>query len=243
MGNFQTLNSFLTFGAMDFERIRWNIKSTPDKDLFDAYNDLFQLYSETCQILSYRPSDAAERPHAPLSPEQVVKLVIYAYHQYSPFAHEPSMHKRRLLALREIGYSITTEADIEGNKVITAFIVGDNTFVNHLAIRFCKQEPNSFDWLELCRLLDMIDDVYLTLKAEQAGAGNKGANEILKVKLAIDKDAMGLRQRATDLANKIFNGDERLINTVAIHDLFEKRISLITPQRIVKAIRDKANAE
>lgn len=218
--------------------MKYDFVATPTDQIFTAYPDLFKLYEETCSLLNYAPYRNPENcPHAPLSGEEICMLVVYVYHQKSPLIDTASMYARRGLALKKMGIVIT-EDDLNKPSIFP-FIAGSNSFLNHLAIRFCKLEPNAFDWLELCRLLDVIDDIYLTLKMEQYGTEKKGANEILKIKLDIDEKSRNFRDRASVLSKKIFAGDSELINLVGEHNIFEKRMALITPERVVRKERER----
>jgi hypothetical protein len=214
--------------AYNFSSMKWDIRGIPLDTLFEKYNDLFQLYSETQSLLA----DGSPL-HPGLSAEQVTALAVYTYHQGSPLISEASMHKRRLEALRLLSFIIIDAKDLQRHSELGPYIVGANPFVNHLAIRFCKFEPNSFEWTELCRKQDMLDDVFLTLKEEQMGTEKKSANEILKIKLEIELKAEGLQNRIRELAKSFFKGDTNLLSLISLNQILEQRKAILTPERYV----------
>lgn len=212
---------------LDFKLMRWDLQNTPPSELFTIYNDLFQLYSEV-HLLCGRPKD----PHKHITKEQIISLVVYTYHINSPLVQqEASIHKRRYKALTLMGIEI--KEPIEKSQHFN-YIIGNNTFLNRLALQFCKLEDN-FKWIELIRKSEMADDIFLTLKLEMQGAGAKSANDIMKIKLDIEAKAEGLQNRIQQLASEIFRQDSNLLNMVASHEILEKRKAIITPERFVSS--------
>lgn len=237
---------------LDFSKMKWRLRDHKQDQIFLTYPDLQALYNEVRMMVEdsggylsiegvkgAQPS-YAERVHPGLSPQDLMCFIIYVYHIGSPLIHEVSMHKRRAKALGLIGTTIETSADLEKNKQLVQYIVGANSFVNRVALHLCKFE-NNFKWIELCRKQDMLDDVFLTLKEEQTGTEKKSANEILKIKLDIEKQAEGLQQRIQQLAQDIFMNDMQLIDYSASHVILEQRKALITPERVVAASKAKQN--
>lgn len=212
---------------LDFKSMKWDLQNTPISELFVKFNDLFQLYNEVF-LLCGRPSE----PHEGISKEQIVSLVVYTYHINSPLVQqEASIHKRRYKALTLLG--IEVKEPLEKSPYLP-YVVGDNTFLNRLALQFCKLEDN-FKWIELVRKSEMSDDIFLTLKLEMAGSGNKSANDIMKIKLDIEAKAEGLQNRIQQLASEIFRNDSHLLNIAASHEILEKRKAIITPERFVSS--------
>ncbi len=216
----------------DFNSMKWKIKDLPITDLFKTFPDLLQLYNEVLEIMG-----DAEQPHEGLSKEQITALVVYTYHLQSPLVQqEASIHKRRFKALQLLGINI---ADVESDPN-AKYIIGNNTFLNRLAIQLCKLEEN-FDWLELCRKTEILDDLYLTLKMEMGGTDKKSANDIMKIKLDIDAKAEHLKTTIRQLSHNIFRADDNLLNFVASQEIIEKRRPLITPERAAARQRELIN--
>lgn len=212
---------------MDFSKMKWDIKHTPINKLLKTYPDLQIIFKEAVEI----HPDTIE--HSPLTPEEVMAFVVYTYHIKSPFAKETSIHKRRIEVLKELGFTIGNEKELRENTDLVQFIVGSNGFVNRLALHFCKLE-NSVDWIELCSLQEMLDDVYLTLKEETEGTDKKSAQEILKLKIEIRQKAQPFREQMRTISRELFSGDEEIINQVASHIILEKRKRLLVPEDIAK---------
>jgi hypothetical protein len=241
--------------ALDFSKMRWKLREHPNpvNTLFSIYPDLEVLYNEVKMMYgdevsffaAFGEEEDEKKPrslHEGLSPQQLMAFIVYAYHIHSPLSTEMSMHKRRGNALELIGFTdIKTAEGLEREKVLVQYIVGRNSFVNRLALHFCKFE-NNFDWIELCRQLDLIDQVFLTQNEEMLGTEKKSANEILDIKLKIESKLDGMRTRATRLAKEIFNNDTNLINYAAAHLILEKRKPIISPERYVAQQREKAGA-
>ncbi len=215
---------------MDFTGLKYDLRSTPIDDLFTKYPDLYVLYSE---VLSFAWKGKAT-PHKGLTAEQAIALVVYSYHHTSPLVKQfASMHQRRKEALKLLSYTIENEADLKKQPEIVTYIIGGNSFVNHLAIQLCKFEPHSHKWIELCRKQDMLDDVFLTLKEEFGGTEKKSATEILSLKLKLEQQAEGLQGRINQLAAEMFTGDAELTLMAAAHDILEKRKPIISVGRYV----------
>lgn len=209
---------------MDFSKSKYNCQLS-DKDFLKTYPELLTIYSEVESMQT--------GGHEPLTKAQVIKFTCLSYHLHSPIARESSIHQRRKEALAFLGFPIITKQDFEDNKEIVSLITGSNTFVNRLAIHFCKFE-NNIDWAELCSLQDMLDDVYLTLKEETEGTDKKSAQEILKLKIEIRSKAQPLREQMRSISQQLFQNDTNLINYSAAHMVLEKRKRLLMPEDIAK---------
>lgn len=238
---------------LDFSKMRWNLREHPNpvNTLFSRYSDLEVLYNEV-KIMHGDPNQFFEglaepdgiaqkiELHQGLTPQQLMAFIIYAYHIPSPISMEMSMHKRRGMALELIGFTdIKTREGFEKNKHLAQYIVGANNFVNRLALHFCKFE-NNFKWLELCRQLDLIDQVFMTHNEEMMGTEKKSAAEIMKLKLEVEGKMHDLRSRAYNLAGEIFNSDKSLLDYAAAHVILEKRKPIISPERYVANVLEKA---
>ena len=220
--------TFPRFPNMDFTGLKYDLRATPIDKLFEVYPDLYVLYSE---VLSFAWKGKAT-PHKGLTAEQAVALVVYSYHHTSPLVKQfASMHQRRKEALKLLAYTIENEADLKKQPEIVTYILGANGFINHLAIRLCKFEPNSHKWVELCRKQDMLDDVFLSLKEELGGTEKKSAAEMLSIKIKLEQQAEGLQHRINQLAAEIFTGDSELTLMAAAHDIIEKRKAILVPER------------
>lgn len=224
---------------MDFANLKYDLRSTPIDQVFSKYNDLFQLYQGTYAFVE----KSNDSPHPGLSAEQAMCMVVYSYHQSSPLVRQyASMHQRRKEALKLLEFTIERAEDLVRNKDIIQYIRGSNRFVNHLAIQFCKFEPNSHKWIELCRKQDVLDDVFLALKTDTEGTEKKSAVELLTLKLTLESKAEGLQTRINQLASEIFAGDDNLSLMAAAHDILEKRKAILTPERAVAAKKMKNEA-
>jgi hypothetical protein len=214
--------------------MRYNL--TNIKGLLDAYPDLKTIYREA---VSMHPSN--ELPiNDFLTADEIMAFVVHSYHLQSDLVRkEPSSHKRRQQALFTIGYTIKTAEDIEKNPALVELIVGRNDFVNRLALHFCKFE-NSIDWIELCSLQDIMDDVELTLRSESEGTDKKSAQEILKLKLEIREKATKTRAEMRNLAINLFSNDVRLLDYAASHMILEKRTRIISPESYSAAYLEAA---
>jgi hypothetical protein len=140
-----------------------------------------------------------------------------------------------------IGYPMKTEDDLKKRHELIQFVTGTNDFVNRLALHYCKLQ-NNFDWMELCSLQDLLDDVDLTLKQESEGAGNKSANEMLKIKLDIREKSKKTRDEMRTISTVLFMNDSQLINYAASQMILEKRKPIITPERFVAKKREEREA-
>lgn len=209
---------------LDFSKMKWRLREHQPEDLFRMYPDLEQIYYEVKML--------AQPKHDGLTPQELMALMVWVYHIKSPLVHEPSMHKRRTQALGLIGYVIETQDDLARFNHLAQYIVGANSFANRLSVHFCKFEE-VYDWLELCQLQDMLDDIALSAKEEQSGTEKKSANEILKVKVDIYRNAEPIRKRVQELSQKIFRNDVDLLNYASSHVILEQRKPLISPERIV----------
>lgn len=221
---------------LDYTRLKYRLDEVNNKDLFTKYPELEEIYYEA---LIVHGKDNAD--HAPLNKKQLMSFVIYSYDINSPISREPSIHKRRHAALELLEFKLQTEQDFDKNKDLVQFIKGDNLFVNRLSIHYCKLQ-NSFDWSELCSLQDILDDVDYTLKSESAGAGNKSANEMLKIKLDIREKSKSTRNEMRVLANNIFAADVKMLDYVAAYQILEKRKAIITPERYMLKTRPDGEA-
>lgn len=229
---------FPIFVMMIFDSFKYDLRSIPIGKVFDKYPDLYQLYAETLAVVN---SDKS--PHDGLTAEQVVCLVVYAYHHTSPLVRQyASMHIRRKEALKLLSFTLENAEDLVKQEGILPYIIGANKFVNHLAIQFCKFEPNSHKWIELCRKQDMLDDVFLALKGDLDGNEKKTAAEILTIKMKLEQQAEGLQIRINQLASEIFSGDTELTPLAAAHSILEKRKPIISPARAVGAKKAKLEA-
>lgn len=211
--------------------MRYNLANI--KGLLNQYSGLKLIYQEAVAMCQ---SEQLEKIANVLNEDEIMAFVIHSYHLQSPLAKEPSIHTRRQKALAEIGYSVKTADDIKDNPELVKLIVGRNDFVNRLALHFCKFE-NSIDWMELCALQDIMDDVTLTLKQESEGTDKKSAQEILKLKLDIREKATKTRAEMHSLATTIFNNDMHLLDYAASHMILEKRIRILSPENFVKAVK------
>ncbi len=205
------------------------------KNLFTTYPELERVYKDCMEICS-----VAELPteHEPLTKEELMMLITYSYHLHSPIIKEISIHKRRQIALGMIGYELKTEKDFKDNPELFSFIIGKNEFVNRLALVFCKYE-NSYDWLEICRISELIDDSFLLLKEEAASKGSKSATEIQIKKFEMDKIADPYRQKIRQLSQNLFQNDNDLISFAASTLLLEKRKRLLVPEDIASLTKDE----
>ena len=210
----------------------YKILEVEPKEILKTYRELETIYNESVTI--YKSIGLNTVSHNPLDKESLMWFIVAVYHLQSPFVRESSIHKRRKQALEKLGYSVTTASD----KELLELVVGKNEFVNRLALIFCKYE-NSPAWIELCATQDILDDVFLTLKLESEGTDKKSANEMLKIKLEVNSKAEGLRQKMRSLSNELFAGDNSLNNLSASQILLEERIKIITPERFVKAQKQK----
>jgi len=213
----------------------YKLSDVPVKQLFATYPELEVIYDEAATIHKSTGSTLIE--HSPLSKEELMYFIVLSYHLHSKLARESSIHKRRRQALSGIGIEITEKS----SQGLVALVLGKNEFVNRLALIFCKYE-NSPAWIELCAIQDILDDVFLTLKLESEGTEKKSANEMLKIKLEVNAKAESLRQKSKQLSAELFMGDSNLNNLSASQMLLEERIKIITPERFVKAQREKHGA-
>jgi len=176
--------------------------------------------------------------HPPLSPEQIMMFIVYAYWEKSEIATELSIHKRRQLALELIGFELKTLEQMEANKNLVAMVVGASEFNNRLALHFCKMH-NNIDWIELCRLQDLVDDAFLAAK-EEVPESEKGrpmtATELLLKKAELEKRLEPFRNTIRTLASQIFAGDKDLLNMASSHLILEKRKRIITPENYATAM-------
>lgn len=211
-------------------KLKWDLRNTPYDKVFDLYPELQKIYQEVVQMQSEPPQ------YEPLHAGQLMQFIVFSYDLNSPIAREASIYKRRAEALKMIGIPLATAGDVEKYR---AFIGGQNSFVNHLAIHFCKLQ-NSFDWIELCSLQDILDDVDRTLKEETEGTEKKSAQEILKLKLEIREKSQKLREEMRSIAQRLFFNDGELLNFSAAHSILEKRIAIISPERLVAKDREEA---
>lgn len=200
--------------------------------LFKTYPVLEAIYNEAVELHEVADKEAEH----PLSKEELMGFIVLSYHVHSSLAKELSIHKKRQQALAEFGYVIKTEKDIQEHPELAALIVGRNEFVNRLGLHFAKQE-NLFDWIELCRLSDMLDDVYLALK-EDAGSGKLSVTELLLKKTKLESETEPIRLKIKQIAQSIFSGDDNLLNLTASHVILEKRIKIISPENFCKALKD-----
>ncbi len=221
---------------MDFSKLKYQLRDIKLKDTFLEYPALEEIYNEVYILWGEKPE------HAPLTKQELMAFIVYAYDLQSPLCQEPSIHKRRAKSMELIGYPVITEADFKGKTEQVSLIVGSNEFVNRLALHYCKLQ-NSFDWIELCSLQDILDDVDITLKSESAGTEKKSAQEILKLKLEIRQKSKGTRDEMRTLASGLFMNDVNLLNFAASHVILEKRKPLIIPERIVAKKREDARAQ
>lgn len=137
------------------------------------------------------------------------------------------MHKRRAQVLEHLGFQLGKDVSEEMAQLITM----QNLFVNRLALHFCKNE-NNFKWIELIRKQEMLDDVWLVLKEETAGTEKKSAVEILSQKQKVDKQSKETVADIMQLSNELFAGDVDLVDYVSSQVIAEKRVALITPERV-----------
>lgn len=210
----------------------YSIADVKPKEIFKKYPELKNVYDEAINI--YTSVSDKEINHEPLSPQELMWFIVGVYHLKSALIRESSIHKRRRQALSQLGYEIKQDSD----KALVSLVVGQSEFVNRLALIFCKYE-NSPAWIELCATQDILDDVFLTLKLESEGTDKKSANEMLKIKLEVNTKAEGLRLKMRQLSNELFVGDSALNNYSASQILLEERIKVITPERFVRAQKDK----
>lgn len=211
--------------------MKYDVKDLPHKQLFAKYPDLELIYSEAKELHDIA---GGEIEHSPLSREEVMIFIVYSYHLKSPIIKEMSIHKRRQQALGLLGYELNTREQIEQNSALADVIVGRNEFINRLSLHFCKFEQ-SFDWMELVRLQDMMDDVFLAMK-ESADGSKKTAAELLVVKTNLEKNTELYRNKIRALAQQIFSNDENLINLAPVHVILQnRRDKIISPERYAKA--------
>ena len=78
----------------------------------------------------------------------------------------------------------------------------------------------------------MLDDVWLVLKEETAGTEKKSAVEILSQKQKVDKQSKETVADIMQLSNELFAGDVDLVDYVSSQVIAEKRVALITPERV-----------
>lgn len=208
-----------------------NYNVSEAKGLFKTYPNLKSIYEEVCEI----HESAGEEVEHPLTEEELLAFIVLSYHIKSPLSRELSIHKKRQMALTELGYTIKTEQDINSNPELAKLIIGRNQFVNRLALHFAKGE-NSFDWLELCRLSDMLDDVFLALK-EDASGSKLSSTELLLKKTKLESETEPIRLRIKQLAQTIFAGDDNLLNLTASHVILEQRIRILSPESYAKAMK------
>jgi len=220
---------------LDFSRLKYRLREIPVKSLFTEYPDLEEIYNEAKMM-------NGSASHKPISPQELMAFIVYSYDLQSPIVREASIHKRRLEALNLIDYIVRTEEDFAEKPELVQFVTGANPFVNRLALHYCKLQ-NSVDWMELCRLQDILDDVDLTLKSESEGTGSKSANEMLKIKLDIMEKSQKIRDKMRFLATGLFMADANLSNYSASHMILEKRKAIITPERYVSAKRAARETE
>lgn len=225
---------------MEFSTLKYNLRGISLADLFKTYPELYSLYTESLAIVNV---PKGENPHIALTAEQAVALVVYTYHQSSPLVRQyANMHLRRRESLKLLEFTLESAEDLINNPDIAQYITGANRFVNHMAIQFCKFEPNSSKWVELCRKQDMLDDVFLVLKEDQAGAGKKSAAEVLAVKMKLEEQGESLQVRINQLSTEIFAGDTGLTPLAAAHVIMEQRKPVISPERYVARKREKRAA-
>ena len=211
----------------------YDFKTLDHKDkLFNLYPELLNIYEDSVSIYD------DDINHKPLSKEELMMFIVYSYHLKSPIVKEPSIHKRRQMALGLIGYDIKTEKDFSEQPELLSFIIGTNQFVNRLAIIFCKFE-NNYDWMELNRLQELVDDSALLLKEEAAASKNKSASEMQIIKFNMEKQSEPYRQKIRQLAQQIFQNDTNLLSFAASTLLLEKRRRLITPEDIASMPKDE----
>ena len=219
----------------DFSNLKYKLREVQAPDLFRVYPELEQIHYEAKLI-----HGSAE--HSPLSPQELMAFVVYAYDLKSPIVQVPSIHRRRAEALELVGYPMKTEDDLRKYRAYIQFVTGTNDFVNRLALQYCKLQ-NTFDWMELCSLQDLLDDVDLTLKQESEGTEKKSAQEILKLKLEIRDKSTKTRNEMKALATSLFLNDVNLISYAASQIILEKRKPIITPERYVAKKRAEREAE
>lgn len=212
--------------------MKWDLKTLPYDKVFDTYPELFTIYQEVVLMQTSPPN------HDPLHAAQLMKFVVFSYDLNSPIIREASIHKRRAEALQLVGFSITTEEELQRHRDLVPFIIGTNTFVNRLCIHYCKLQ-NNFDWLELCSLQDILDDVDITLKEETGGTEKLSAQQVLKLKLEIRDKSTKIRDEMRVISNRLFMNDDNMLNYAAGHSILEKRLPIITPERWVSSQRNK----
>lgn len=219
----------------DYSSMKWDVKSTPTNELFSTYPDIEIMYLEVNAMMQ---GTGIKTIHTPLSPQEIMAFIIYAYHLRSPLVTAfPSIHKRRLEALRCVGYTPVSVQGQQPDKNLMDIIVGANDYVNRLALHFCKFE-NNYAWITLCREQDILDDVLLTLKQESDGTEKKSAQEILKIKLDIRQKAQDVESKIERLSQELFRDDHNLLNFAASHILLEKR-RMITPEDMAIISKDR----
>lgn len=203
--------------------------------LFLEYPILKTIYSEAVE-LHLASGESVE--HAPLSNEQLMMFIVYSYWEHSEIAPTPSIHQRRQQALTLLGFELTTEEQMKDNRNLVAMIIGASEFNNRLALHFCKMH-NNIDWIELCRLQDIVDDTFLALK-EEAPESEKGkqmtATELLIKKVQLEEKMKPIRETMRQLAASIFSGDKDLLSMAASHLILEKRRRIITPEHYAQAM-------
>lgn len=203
------------------DKMKWQLTGLPHNQIFATYPYLRVLYNEAVDL------HADDISHRPLSPEQIMAFIVYTYHIRSPFVKDASMHKRRAQVLEHLGFQLGKDVSEEMAQLITM----QNLFVNRLALHFCKNE-NNFKWIELIRKQEMLDDVWLVLKEETAGTEKKSAVEILSQKQKVDKQSKETVADIMQLSNELFAGDVDLVDYVSSQVIAEKRVALITPERV-----------
>lgn len=226
----------MNFTASDFSEMKYAVYSTPDSKLFASIPILKDIYTDSLEYVSQSKSpESLEKAMAwqnYMTPEQLMKYIVYVYHRKSPLAERIAhIVTRKKTALELVGLNLPKLDKSEDAKpVIQSMIISHHELCNHLALNFLKFE-NNIKWMQLVRAMEAWEDALFQMQQESEGTKSKSAVDIAAVKTKLYQGAKQYQDDINRLAAELMQEDISLSNVISGHLFIEKnRKRLIVPE-------------